>query len=81
MSSTNDPQPTPRQIHDAERVQRAIRQELHLLAREGVGFAEILSALGAMTAELITASAGPQFIAPWFERWARCAREQEDRRH
>lgn len=69
------PMPTDEQQDRAERVQIAVIAELNLLAREGVTNAELLAGVGSAVADLITCTAGPLHVAPWFERQAQLVRE------
>ncbi|MBU2340023.1 MAG: hypothetical protein KKE77_02120 [Alphaproteobacteria bacterium] len=69
------PMPTKEQQDRAERVQHAVIAELNLLAREGVSNAELLAGMGSAVADLITCTAGPVAVAPWFERQAELVRE------
>lgn len=73
----NFPIPTDEQNARAERVQKAICNELNLAAREGVSPPEMLAGLAAATADLITTTAGPAFVRRWFERQAQVAAELE----
>lgn len=62
--------PSPHQIELTHRVERALCGELNLLDKEGVPAACLLVGLGLAAADLIIAQAGPEAVAPWFERQA-----------
>lgn len=68
-------EPTPEQLKAADRAHTALCHELNLMAREGIGMHELLSGIGAATADLIASTAGPEHVAPWFERQAQLVRE------
>lgn len=72
---TNFPIPTDQQCDRAEQIQIAICNELNLRAREGASTAELLAGLAAATADLITMTAGPASVGPWFERQAQVIAE------
>jgi hypothetical protein len=63
-------EPTPQQVEMTRRVERALCDELNLLEREGVPMACLLTALGMVAGDLIICQAGPQAVAPWFEKQA-----------
>lgn len=67
--------PTAEQQARAERVQRAICHEINLASREGCAPAELLAGLGAAIADLITSTAGPEAVGPWFARQAQVIEE------
>ena len=69
------PIPTNAEQDRCERVQTAIIAELNLAEREGAQPAEVLAALAAAAADAITCIAGPQAVAPWFEKQAETVRE------
>lgn len=71
----NFPIPTAEQNARAEKIQIAICNELNLAAREGASTAELLAGLAAATADLITCTAGPAFVRPWFEMQAQVVAE------
>lgn len=66
--------PSPEQIAMTQRVERALLNEINLLAREGVPLACILTALGITAAELISTQAEAAAVAPWFQKQADLAR-------
>ena len=68
-------QPTAEQVEQTKRVQRALINELNLLAKEGVPVACILTGLGMTIADLITTQAEASAVAPWFEKQAAMVRE------
>ena len=66
----HDIEPTPEQVEQTKRVEQALRNELNLLAREGIPVACILTGLGVTIADLITSQASPDAVAPWFRAQA-----------
>lgn len=68
-------QPTPEQVAMTEKVQRALCNEVNLLAKEGIPVACLLTGLGLTIADLITCQAELQAVAPWFEKHAKMLRE------
>lgn len=71
----NEITPTPEQVEQTKRVERALANELNLLAKEGVPVAVILTALGMTIANLITCQAEAAAVAPWFEQQAALVRD------
>jgi hypothetical protein len=63
-------QPTPQQVEEIKWAQRAITQEVDLLAEEGVKVTSILTGMGMVVAELITYNAEAAAVVPWFEKQA-----------
>lgn len=63
----NQHEPTAEQVEQTKRVERALWNELNLMAREGVPVAILLTGLGIVTADLITCQKGPEAVAPWFK--------------
>ena len=68
-------QPTAEQVEQTRSVERALANELNLLAKEGVPVACILTGLGVTIADLITTQADASAVAPWFEKQAAMVRE------
>lgn len=71
------PMPTQEQQDRCERVQKAIIAELNLAEREGVQAGELLAGLASAAADAITCIAGPQAVAPWFEKNAELVRKMQ----
>jgi len=69
------PNPTPDEIEQTRRVERALCNEINLLAKEGVPLACLLTGLATAAADLLTCQAGPEAVAPWFERNGAMVRE------
>jgi hypothetical protein len=70
--------PTPEQIEQTKRVEKALCHEINLLSREGIPLACLLSGLGMTIADLLTCQAGPESVAPGFAAQAEMiARLQE----
>ena len=68
-------QPTPRQVAQTQKAEEAFRNEIGMLAREGIPAACVLTALGMAVAEFITSQAEADAVAPWFEKQAAMLRE------
>lgn len=66
MADWREQEPTSEQIEQTRRVEKALCNEVNLLAREGVPLACILSGLGVTIADLLTCQKGPESVAPWF---------------
>jgi hypothetical protein len=66
MNIWNEHDPTPEQIEQTKRVEKALCHEVNLLSREGVPLACLLSGLGMTIADLLTCQAGADAVAPWF---------------
>ena len=72
---TEFPMPTEAEQDRCEKVQRAIIAELNLAEREGAQPAELLAGLASAAADAITCLAGPESVAPWFEKQAALVRD------
>lgn len=70
----HEQQPTAQQLEQTKRVEKALCNELNLLAREGIPAACILSGLGITIADLLTHNGDSSAVAPWFEAQARMIR-------
>ncbi len=70
----NEHDPTPQQLQQTKRVEKALCNELNLLAREGIPAACILSGLGITIADLLTHNRDSSALAPWFQAQARMIR-------
>lgn len=82
MTNTwNEHEPTPEQIDQTKRVEKALCNEIKLLAREGIPTACILSGLGVTIADLLTCSCGPKSVAPWFAAQAKMIEGLQGDRH
>lgn len=66
--------PTPEEIEQTKRVERALANEINLLAREGVPFVCILTGIATAAADLLTCQVGADAVAPWFENNGKMAR-------
>jgi hypothetical protein len=67
MNKHNElPNPTPEQVEQVKKVERALCNEIHLLQREGIPLPILLSGLGMAVADFITCAVGPEAVAPWF---------------
>lgn len=73
------PMPSKEQQDRCERVQAALIAELNLAEREGAQPAELLTALAAAAADAVTCIAGPEKVAPWFEKQAETVRQLQRR--
>ena len=76
-------QPSPEQIELTKRVEHALCDELNLLGKEGIPLPCLLVGIGLVAADFITCHAGPEAVAPWFEKQAALVRHLaggEDRR-
>ena len=65
-STWNLVEPTDEQVAMTQRVEKALCNEINLMAREGVPVACILTGLGVTIADLLTCQSGPSSVAPWF---------------
>ena len=74
-------EPTAEQIEQTQRVEKALCNEVNLLAREGIPLACILSGLGVTIADLLTCQAGPEKIAPWFRAQAELVERLQSDKH
>lgn len=70
MNKWHEQQPTPEQLKQTKRVEKALCNEINLLSREGIPLACILSGLGVTIADLLTCHAGPETVSPWFRAQA-----------
>lgn len=73
--------PTPEQIEQTRRVEKALCNEINLLAREGVPLACILTGIATTVADLLTCQAGADAVAPWFENNGKMVRELQGPHH
>lgn len=74
-------EPTDEQVAMTQRVEKALCNEINLMAREGVPVACILTGLGVTIADLLTCQSGPDSVAPWFAGQAQMIRDLQSGGH
>lgn len=67
-------EPSPQQLAAADRVHKALLHEMNLAGMEGASVEAVLSGAGLAIADVITAKAGSERVAPWFEGQAALVR-------
>ena len=70
-------EPTPEEVDQTKRVERALCNEINLLAREGIPLPCILTGIAMTAADFLTCQAGIEAVAPWFERNAKLVRQMQ----